>query len=72
MTPHEYLRHLDELLAAGEHEAVLNLAERCGSEIHPQLSDHEFFGVTGVLHVCAMAVSMAEADRARDAAERSA
>jgi hypothetical protein len=58
MTPREYLKRIDALLAAGEQQAILDLAGRYGPEVHPRLTDAEMESVGGVLECCAMAVQL--------------
>ena len=68
MTPHEYLQQLDALLAEGQHQTILDLAGRFGSEVHSQLSPRDMESVVGVLEYCAMEVEFAAADTAQEAA----
>ncbi len=72
MTPQEYLERIDELLEAGQEEAILELGERYAAEIHPQLSNEELAGVHGVFHGAIMAVKLEEASKAHDEAEHRA
>jgi hypothetical protein len=60
MTPQEYLAQVDELLSAGQDQALLELAERWGPAIHSQLTPEELAGVSGVMHWAAT-VGMLEA-----------
>ena len=72
MTSQEYLERLKALVATGQDQAILDLAQQFGPEVHPQLSDADLARVSGVLHGAVMALDLAATDEAREQTGRTA
>ena len=61
MTPEQYLERIRELLAAGRDEAILDLAQQFGPEVHPKPSDAELDLLRGTLKGAVMSVKLSQA-----------
>ena len=68
MTPREYIREIEQLVAAGDDRGALTFSGRFHQAMEPHLTDAELLHVGGLLEGAAMATDLAETDRAPTAA----
>lgn len=58
MTPHQYIKQLGALVAAGKDREALAFARAAGPTVRPPLDADQFSSMGGLLESAAMAVSM--------------
>jgi len=59
MNPREYVARLEEFVRDGHDAEALDLAERFGSEVAPQLDAETFFRISALLEGAELAMSTA-------------